>query len=95
MIRWVASHAINTEKILDKHQYILENVENILERNDNTPAGIRDGQEIVDFLKNKNALVTMAFQIDIQGVFKVFLIKSRNCKVTHMLQQRIFNEWLW
>ena len=41
-----------------------------MSRDDNTEAAERDGKEIIDFLKNKNALVTMAFQIDVQGVFK-------------------------
>ena len=70
LIRWVDEHAKNTEKLLTKHEYVLENVEQILERNDNTLAGERDGREIVNFLRNKNALVTMAFQVDVQGVFK-------------------------
>ena len=68
--RWVAASAQNNEKLLDKHPYVLENVNLILERNDNTQTGTVDGQEIVDFLTNKNALVTIAFQKDIQSVFK-------------------------
>ena len=70
LIRWVDAHAQNTVKLLTKHGYLTENVDQILARNDNTLPGERDGKEIADFLKNKNALVTMAFQIDVQGVFK-------------------------
>ena len=44
LIRWVDEHAKNTEKLLTKHEYVLENVEQILERNDNTAAGERDGK---------------------------------------------------
>ena len=56
---------------MEKHPYLLENVKSIVARDDNTEAGLRDGTEIVDFLENKNALVTMAFQLDVQSVFKV------------------------
>ena len=70
MNRWVASHAEITEKLLAKQQYIVKNVETISARNDNTEAAARDSQAILDFLTNKNALVTMAFQLDVQGVFK-------------------------
>ena len=56
---------------MEKHPYLLENVKSIVARDDNTEAGLRDGEEIVDFLENKNALVTMAFQLDVQSVFKV------------------------
>ena len=68
--RWVASHVEAMIKLLEKWQYLLENVSNIFARDDNTEVGKENAEEILDFLKNKHALVTMAFNIDVQSVFK-------------------------
>ena len=55
--RWVASHVEAMIKLLGKWQYLLENISSILGRNDNSEVGKKNAGEIVDFLKNKHALV--------------------------------------
>ena len=68
--RWVASHVEAMIKLLLKWQYILENILSILGRQDNTGVGEEQANEVANFLQNKHAIVAIAFNIDVQGVFK-------------------------
>ena len=69
--RWVASHVEAMIRLLMKWKYILENVMSILGRQDNTEVGERKANNIIDFLQNKHAMMAIAFNIDVQSVFKI------------------------
>ena len=68
--RWVASHVEAMIKLLTKWKYILENVWSILARQDNTEVGEKKANDIINFLENKHAMVAIAFNIDVQTIFK-------------------------
>ena len=76
MIRWVASHWEVMNKIFNKWKLLIGGLTHIMDKADekNTQASrklISKAEKQIQFLKDKNALVTMHFNSDVQERFKV------------------------
>ena len=73
--RWVASHYEMMQKILTKWNLLIGGIDHIIREEDqkNTEAAKNTketAEELLDFLKDRNALATMHFNNDIQERFK-------------------------
>ena len=58
-VRFVASRVTTTNKLLTHYHNLYHVVSNILGRDDNTVAGLRDANAIIKFLMNCNALIAI------------------------------------
>ena len=58
-VRFVASKVTTTNKLLTHYSNLYQVVSNILGRDDNTVAGLRDANAIIKFLMNSNALIAI------------------------------------
>ena len=91
--RWVSSHYISMLKIFTNLEHLLNNLQSIAETKGKFGEGARnDADDLYDFLSNKNAIMHIVFNFDVQALFKVRIRQDQSSKIR--IDKYIFHAFL-